>query len=224
MGDVWSRRRSSSSAAATLSRRPHVRPLGLCCCSCGKESATALLAALLFTVCAHGHEVVAHCDSSWMVWDEGRGFLDTQAAADILAWENSEFSIAASGRIAIVDRDVPSLCCGTMRGLRLRSSGSPLTAVKTAVSRESATCCRRTLAGNWVTPERRNTSTRANANGVENLSTFEFFDRVVDLVPPPQKHRHCYHGAFALNRPAAADRHGAGHREHREAERLACRR
>ena len=91
-----------------------------------------------------------------MVWDEGRGFLDTQAAADILAWENSEFSIAASGRIAIVDRDVPSLCCGTMRGLRLRSSGSPLTAVKTAVSRESGTCYRRTPP---ATGSRRNVET-----------------------------------------------------------------
>ena len=42
-----------------------------------------------------------------MVWDEGRGFLDTQAAADILAWENSEFSIVASGRIARVRYVLP---------------------------------------------------------------------------------------------------------------------
>jgi hypothetical protein len=27
----------------------------------------------------------------------------------------------------------------------------------------------------------------------------EFLDRVADLVPPPRKHRHRYHGVFAPN-------------------------
>ena len=31
------------------------------------------------------------------------------------------------------------------------------------------------------------------------LSAFEFLDRVADLVPPPRKHRHRYHGVFAPN-------------------------
>ena len=31
------------------------------------------------------------------------------------------------------------------------------------------------------------------------LSPFEFLDRVADLVPRPRKHRHRYHGVFALN-------------------------
>ena len=42
-------------------------------------------------------------------------------------------------------------------------------------------------------------------NGVVELSPFEFLDRLADLVPPPRKHRHRYHGVFALNhklRPA----------------------
>jgi len=34
---------------------------------------------------------------------------------------------------------------------------------------------------------------------VVELSSFEFLDRVADLVPPPRKHRHRYHGAFAQN-------------------------
>ena len=37
------------------------------------------------------------------------------------------------------------------------------------------------------------------------LSPFEFLDRLTDLVPPPRKHRHRYHGVFAPNhklRPA----------------------
>jgi len=43
------------------------------------------------------------------------------------------------------------------------------------------------------------------ANGVVELSPFEFLDRLADLVPPPRKHRHRYHGVFAPNhklRPA----------------------
>jgi len=34
---------------------------------------------------------------------------------------------------------------------------------------------------------------------VVELSAFEFLDRVADLVPPPRKHRHRYHGVFAPN-------------------------
>ena len=34
--------------------------------------------------------------------------LDAAAAADMLAWEHSGFSIDASVRIALIDRDVPS--------------------------------------------------------------------------------------------------------------------
>jgi hypothetical protein len=37
-----------------------------------------------------------------------QGFLDAHAAADMLAWENSVFSIDASVRITLLDRDVPS--------------------------------------------------------------------------------------------------------------------
>jgi len=34
---------------------------------------------------------------------------------------------------------------------------------------------------------------------VVELSPFEFLDRLADLVPPPRKHRHRYHGVFAPN-------------------------
>jgi hypothetical protein len=42
-------------------------------------------------------------------------------------------------------------------------------------------------------------STRPGANGVVELTPFEFNDRLADLVPPPRKHRHRYHGVFAPN-------------------------
>ena len=54
-------------------------------------------------------------------------------------------------------------------------------------------------AANWVGPGRGRTSTRPGANGVVDLSPFEFLDRLADLVPPPRKHRHRYHGVFAPN-------------------------
>ncbi len=34
---------------------------------------------------------------------------------------------------------------------------------------------------------------------LHELSPFEFLDRLADLVPPPRKHRHRYHGVFAPN-------------------------
>ena len=52
-------------------------------------------------------------------------------------------------------------------------------------------------AANWVRPGRK--STRPGATGVVELSPFEFLDRLADLVPPPRKHRHRYHGVFAPN-------------------------
>jgi len=41
-------------------------------------------------------------------WFLRHGFLDAEAAADMLAWQNSGFSVDASVRIALVDRDIPS--------------------------------------------------------------------------------------------------------------------
>jgi hypothetical protein len=45
-------------------------------------------------------------------------------------------------------------------------------------------------AANWVGPGRSRKSTRPGANGVVELTPFEFLDRLADLVPPPRKHRH----------------------------------
>ena len=41
-------------------------------------------------------------------WFKRQGFLDSQAATDMLAWEHGGFSIAASVRITLLDRNVPS--------------------------------------------------------------------------------------------------------------------
>jgi hypothetical protein len=54
-------------------------------------------------------------------------------------------------------------------------------------------------AADWVGPGHGGKSTRPGANGVVELSPFEFLDRLADLVPPPRKHRHRYHGVLAPN-------------------------
>jgi hypothetical protein len=41
-------------------------------------------------------------------WFKRQGFLDAHAAADMLAWDHGGFSIDASVRITLLDRDVPS--------------------------------------------------------------------------------------------------------------------
>ena len=54
-------------------------------------------------------------------------------------------------------------------------------------------------AANWVGPGRGRKSTRPDATGIVALTPFEFLDRLANLVPPPRKHRHRYHGVFAPN-------------------------
>jgi len=56
-------------------------------------------------------------------------------------------------------------------------------------------------AANWVGPGRSRESTQPGANGVIELSPFEFLDRLADLIPQPRRHRHRYHGVFAPNHP-----------------------
>jgi hypothetical protein len=42
-------------------------------------------------------------------------------------------------------------------------------------------------------------TTRLGANGVVELSPCDFLGGLADLVPPPRKHRHRYHGVFVPN-------------------------
>ena len=51
-------------------------------------------------------------------------------------------------------------------------------------------------AANRVGRGRERKSTRPGANGVVELTPFEFLDRLADLIPPPRKHRHRYHGVL----------------------------
>jgi len=158
-------------------------------------------------------------------WFRLAHLLDASAAADMIAWENSGFSIDASVRIALIDRDVPSYFQSLEHLLRycarppfalerlsvISGPAGRITQVRYVLPRHKA--------ANWVGPGRGRKSTRPGANGVVELSPFEFLDRLADLVPPPRKHRHRYHGVFAPNhklRPAVT---ALDKREHRQAAR-----
>jgi hypothetical protein len=138
-------------------------------------------------------------------WFRRSRLLDAAAAADMLAWENSGFSVDASVRITLIDRDVPSYFQSLEHLLRycarppfalerlsvIRGPDGPIARVRYMLPRHKA--------ANWVGPGRGRKSTRPGANGLVELSPFEFLDRLTDLVPPPRKHRHRYHGVFAPN-------------------------
>ncbi|NBX30276.1 hypothetical protein EBR04_07540, partial [bacterium] len=131
--------------------------------------------------------------------------LDAAAAADMFAWENSGFSVDASVRITLIDRDVPSYFQSLEHLLRY-CARPPFALERLSVIRDAdgriariRYVLPRHKAATWVGPGRDRKSTRPGANGVVELSPFEFLDRLADLVPPPRKHRHRYHGVFAPN-------------------------
>jgi hypothetical protein len=138
-------------------------------------------------------------------WFRRSRLLDAAAAAVMLAWQNSGFSIDASVRITLIDRDVPSYFQSLEHLLRY-CARPPFALERLSVIRgpdDRATRVRYVLprhkAATWVGPGRGRKSSRPGANGVVELSPFEFLDRLRDLVPPPRKHRHRYHGVFAPN-------------------------
>ena len=138
-------------------------------------------------------------------WFRRSHLLNATAAADMLAWENSGFSVDASVRITLIDRDVPSYFRSLEHLLRycarppfalerlfvIRGQDGRIARIRYVLPRHKA--------ANWVGPGRGRKSTRPGANGVVELTPFEFLDRLADLVPPPRKHRHRYHGVFAPN-------------------------
>ena len=138
-------------------------------------------------------------------WFRRAGLLDAAAAADMLAWENSGFSVDASVRITLIDRDVPRYFRSLEHLLRY-CARPPFALERLSVIRGPdgrATRVRYVLprhkAAKWVGSGRGRKSTWPGANGVVELTPFEFLNRFADLVPPPRKHRHRYHGVFAPN-------------------------
>jgi len=151
------------------------------------------------------HKIVSENLESWLAWREAAERPDAAAAADMLAWENSGFSIDASVRISLLDCDVPSYFRSLEHLLRY-CARPPFALERLSVRRGSdgrisriRYVLPRHKAANWVGRGRGRKSTRPGANGVVEITPFEFLDRLADLVPPPRKHRHRYHGVFAPN-------------------------
>jgi len=131
--------------------------------------------------------------------------IDADAAADMLARENSGFSVDASVRITLFRLQL-RVYCQPLEHLLRYCARPPFALERLSVIRgEDGRIARvryvlpRHKAANWVGRGRGRKSTRPGANGVVELSPFDFLDRLADLVPPPRKHRHRYHGVFAPN-------------------------
>ena len=139
----------------------------------------------------------------------------------MLAWENSGFSVDASVRITLIDRDVPSYFQSLEHLLRYCARPpfalERLSVIRVADGRISRVryVLPRHKTANWVGPGHSRKSTRPGADGGVELSPFEFLDRLADLVPPPRKHRHRHHGVFCPEPQAQANGHAAGDREYR---------
>ncbi len=140
-------------------------------------------------------------------WFRRKGLLDAAAAADMLAWEHSGFSIDASVRITLLDRDVPSYFQSLEHLLRY-CARPPFALERLSVIRDAdgriariRYVMPRHKAANWVGPGRSRKSMQPGANGVIELAPFEYLDRLADLIPQARKHRHRYHGVFAPNHP-----------------------
>ena len=127
----------------------------------------------------------------------------------MLAWDNSGFSVDASVRITLLDRDVPRYFESLEHLLRY-CAGPPFALERLSVTRDASGRIARIRhvlprhwitiwAANWVGPGRKRKSTQPG--GVIELSPFEFLDRLADLTPQSRKHRRRYHGVFAPNDP-----------------------
>ena len=140
-------------------------------------------------------------------WFRRKGFLSREAAADMLTWQHSRFSVDASVRIVLADRDVPGYFLSLEHLLRYCARPafaldrlSVVPGIGHRPERIRYTLPRHKR-GNWVGPGRTRKSTRPWASGVIELTPFEFLDRLAALIPPPRRHRHRYHGVFAPHHP-----------------------
>jgi hypothetical protein len=111
----------------------------------------------------------------------------------MLAWENSGFSIHASVRIELIDRDMPSYFQSLEHLLRY-CARPPFAVERLSVTRDASGRIARVRyvpprhkAANWVGPGRSRTATRPGTNGVVDLTPFELLDRLSDFVPPRRR-------------------------------------
>ena len=127
-------------------------------------------------------------------WCCRKGLLSREAAADMLAWQHSGFSVDASVRISLADRDVPEHYRSLEHLLRYcarpafaldRLSVVPGTGNRPERVRYTLPRHKR---GNWVGPGRARKSTRPFPLGLVHSTPISFLARLAALSPPPRKH------------------------------------
>jgi hypothetical protein len=133
-------------------------------------------------------------------WFRMQRLLDADAAAAMMARENSGFSVDSSVRITLFRLQLRVYCQPLEHLLRycarppfalerlsvIRGEDGRISRVRYVLPRHWVTI----WAASWVGSGRGRKSTRPGANGVVELSPFDFLHRLADLVPPPRKHRH----------------------------------
>ena len=157
------------------------------------------------------HKIVSENLESWLEWREAAERPVPGYVEDELRGSAASPSSTASARrstttwITLIDRDVPSYFQSLEHLLRY-CARPPFALERLSVIRDAdgriiriRYVLPRHKAATWVGPGRGRKSTRPGANGLVELSPFEFLDRLADLIPPPRKHRHRYHGVFAPN-------------------------
>ena len=112
-----------------------------------------------------------------------KGLLDPDAASDMLDWDNGGFSLNASVCIGTNDRE------GLERLIRYCArpvfSGERLDVVGEKLK--------------YVLPK-----PTADGQTILLLKPTELLDKLAQLIPPPKRHRHHYHGVLAPNSPTRA--------------------
>jgi hypothetical protein len=109
-----------------------------------------------------------------------KGFLDSDVASDMLDWDNGGFSLNANVRIEAQDRDglerlIRYCARPVFSGERLDSVGEKL---------------------KYILPK-----PTADGQTIMILKPSELLDKLAQLIPPPKRHRHHYHGVLAPNSP-----------------------
>ncbi len=125
-------------------------------------------------------------------WYKRRGFLDAEAASDLLSWNPSGFSIDASVRISLDDRDVPSFSKSLEHLVRYCARPAfaveRLAVIEGRDGKPDRVCYTlpRHKRGQWIGPGRTQKSTAPDEQGVVTMSPTDLLDRLADLVPPPR--------------------------------------
>ena len=124
-------------------------------------------------------------------WFARSGLIEPEDVREMLAWENSGFSLDAAVRVGAHDR------AGLERLLRY-CARPPFALERLELIDEQQVIYR--------LPR-----TQRDGTTALSLTPLELIDHLAALIPPPRRHRHRYHGVLAPNSPLRAAAVALGH-------------